>query len=229
LLLGPLLRHVGRETATIWVEVDKSCRVRILDSEEATFEVAGHHYALVRVEGLSEGTITEYTVELDGEQVASFRNAWSCGTSTAASVPCMFSHLGRDGFEGRTADFENLLDVIRHAGMAVLWIDNQSGCKGVCERVASFSTAGTQDPALCADGECSDEVMLQGLDARIAALPAAQRARGVVLVRPLTTGDREDWTRLWTAYLVFYETELKAAQYDLNWARLFDPAEVYGR
>jgi lipid A ethanolaminephosphotransferase len=34
--------------------------------------------------------------------VVSFRNAWSCGTSTAASVPCMFSHLGRDDFEGRT-------------------------------------------------------------------------------------------------------------------------------
>ncbi len=122
------------------------------------------------------------TPELAREQVATFRNAWSCGTSTAASVPCMFSHLGRDGFEGRTADFENLLDVIRHAGMAVLWIDNQSGCKGVCERVASFSTAGTQNPVWCADGECFDEVMLQGLDARIAALPAAQRARGVVVV-----------------------------------------------
>ena len=24
---------------------------------------------------------------------------WSCGTSTAASVPCMFSHLGREGFD----------------------------------------------------------------------------------------------------------------------------------
>jgi lipid A ethanolaminephosphotransferase len=94
----------------------------------------------------------------------------------------MFSHLGRDGFENRTANFENLLDVIQHAGMAVLWIDNQSGCKGVCERVASFSTVGTQDPALCAGGECFDEVMLRGLDARIATLPAAQRARGVVVV-----------------------------------------------
>ncbi|BCW87838.1 hypothetical protein sos41_09690 [Alphaproteobacteria bacterium SO-S41] len=54
-------------------------------------------------------------------------------------------------------------------------------------------------------------------------------ARGVVMVRPLTTGDRDEWARLWTAYLVFYETTLKEAQYDLNWARLFDPAEpVFG-
>jgi GNAT superfamily N-acetyltransferase len=58
---------------------------------------------------------------------------------------------------------------------------------------------------------------------------AVTTARGKVAVRPLTTGDRDAWTRLWTAYLVFYETELKAAQYDLNWARLFDPAEpVFG-
>lgn len=69
LLLGPLLRHVGRETATIWVEVDRSCRVKILDTEETTFEVCGHHYALLRIGGLGEGTSTEYTVHLDGEQV----------------------------------------------------------------------------------------------------------------------------------------------------------------
>jgi len=69
LLLGPLLRHVDRETATIWVEVDQSCRVKILQVEETTFEVSGHHYALVCIGGLVEGTSTEYTVELDGEQV----------------------------------------------------------------------------------------------------------------------------------------------------------------
>jgi phosphodiesterase/alkaline phosphatase D-like protein len=69
LLLGPLLRHVGRETATIWVETDESCRVKILDAEEVTFEVSGHHYALVCVDGLEVGSCTEYTVELNGEQV----------------------------------------------------------------------------------------------------------------------------------------------------------------
>jgi lipid A ethanolaminephosphotransferase len=122
------------------------------------------------------------TPELARGQVASFRNAWSCGTSTAASVPCMFSHLGRRGFEARSADHENLLDVVRHAGLGVVWVDNQAGCKGVCERVASYSTSDTPDPALCRDGECLDEVLLQGLDQRIAALPAPQRARGVVVV-----------------------------------------------
>lgn len=120
--------------------------------------------------------------EIERAQVASFRNAWSCGTSTAASVPCMFSNLTRDKFEDRKTGFEGLLDVLQRAGLAVLWVDNQSGCKGVCERVPSVSTADLKDPKLCAGGECLDEIMLQGLDERIAALDAARRARGVVVV-----------------------------------------------
>ena len=122
------------------------------------------------------------TPELERAGVASFRNVWSCGTSTAASVPCMFSHLGRDGFERRTSEVEGLLDVLQRAGLAVLWVDNQSGCKGVCDRVPHVSTAQGSDPRLCPGGECLDEVMLEGLDRRIDALPAGQRARGVVVV-----------------------------------------------
>ena len=122
------------------------------------------------------------TPELARENVASFRNAWSCGTSTAASLPCMFSHLGRAGFEARTGNYENLLDVLQRAGLAVLWLDNQSGCKGICERVPHADTAALQDPLLCSDGQCLDGVLLKDLDARIAALPADRRARGVVLV-----------------------------------------------
>lgn len=114
--------------------------------------------------------------------IVSAHNAWSCGTSTAASLPCMFSHLGRDGFEGRKNNFENLLDVLHHAGLAVLWVDNQSGCKGVCDRVAQASTSRDTDPELCPAGECSDTIMLKDLEQRIAALPAEQRARGTVVV-----------------------------------------------
>jgi lipid A ethanolaminephosphotransferase len=120
--------------------------------------------------------------ELGKLPVVSWRHAWSCGTNTAASVPCMFSHLGREGFSARQANHENLLDVAQRAGLAVLWLDNQAGCKGVCSRVPTVETSNLKDPALCADGECWDPIMLQGLDARIAALPAAQRDKGVLLV-----------------------------------------------
>lgn len=117
------------------------------------------------------------------KELVSAGNAWSCGTSTAASVPCMFSHLGKSGYEGRSANFESLIDVLHHAGLAVLWLDNQSGCKGVCDRLGDTNTANLKDPELCAHkGECLDRIMLKDLDARIAALPAEQRQRGTVVV-----------------------------------------------
>lgn len=118
---------------------------------------------------------TPRLAELD---VLSFRAVTSCGTSTAASVPCMFSVFGKAVFEAESRPHENLLDVLQHAGLAVLWVENQSGCKGVCERV-QFSHPGA---TTCRDGECLDEALLHGLDERIAALPAARREKGIVVV-----------------------------------------------
>ena len=97
-------------------------------------------------------------------------------------MPCMFSHLGKEEFEARKNNYESLIDVLHHAGLAVLWIDNQSGCKGVCERVPQALTKELQHPTLCKGGECFDEIMLQQLDERIQALPAERRAKGVVVV-----------------------------------------------
>ncbi|MES3013627.1 MAG: phosphoethanolamine--lipid A transferase, partial [Pseudomonadota bacterium] len=138
------------------------------------------------------GYARQTTPELERESVISQRDAWSCGTSTAASLPCMFSHLGRTGFEARGHDFENLLDVLQHAGLAVIWLDNQSGCKGVCARVPSVSTV----TAACPGDECPDGVLLEGLDERIAALPAERRARGVVVVmHPMGSHGPAYWRR----------------------------------
>jgi len=120
--------------------------------------------------------------ELSKENIVSLKGVMSCGTSTATSVPCMFSHLGKEQFEARKNNFESLIDVLNHAGLAVLWIDNQSGCKGVCERVPQALTKELQHPTLCKNGECFDEIMLQKLDDRIQALPAERRAKGVVIV-----------------------------------------------
>lgn len=121
--------------------------------------------------------------------VISFREVSSCGTSTAASLPCMFSHLGRKQFERRERDSENLLDLVQRSGMAVLWLDNQAGCKGLCKRVptakaidAAPGRAAAPGAQLCQDGECLDEALLVGLDARLAALPTERRERGVLLV-----------------------------------------------
>jgi lipid A ethanolaminephosphotransferase len=122
------------------------------------------------------------TPELAKENIISLKGVMSCGTSTATSVPCMFSHLGKEEFEGRKNNYESLIDVLNHAGFAVLWIDNQSGCKGVCERVPQALTKELKHPTLCKNGECFDEIMLHELDQRVQALPADRRAKGVVVV-----------------------------------------------
>ena len=122
------------------------------------------------------------TPKLAQEKVVSLRGVTSCGTSTAASLPCMFSHLGREGFDSRKHNYENLLDVLQRAGLAVLWIDNQAGCKGLCDRVHSASTTQLKASPWCDGGECHDEVMLDKLAERLNKLPAEQRSKGVVLV-----------------------------------------------
>jgi hypothetical protein len=74
LVLGPLLRHVGERTATVWVETEQPCEVHVSCDERGpfsarTFTVHGHHYALVEVDGLEPGSATPYEVSLDGEKV----------------------------------------------------------------------------------------------------------------------------------------------------------------
>jgi lipid A ethanolaminephosphotransferase len=114
--------------------------------------------------------------------LVNYANVQSCGTNTQVSLPCIFSALSREQGGDKTAQQENLLDVLQRAGLAVLWLDNQSVCKGVCDRVPNTTTRELSLPGLCEGGECFDAAMLQGLDERIAALDPARRARGVVLV-----------------------------------------------
>ncbi|MDX6563554.1 MAG: hypothetical protein QOD65_3368 [Gaiellales bacterium] len=66
LVLGPLLRYTGSTQATVWVETDAPCEVAVLDARERTFCVEGHHYALVVLRDLDEGSVRPYEVELDG-------------------------------------------------------------------------------------------------------------------------------------------------------------------
>ncbi len=111
-----------------------------------------------------------------------FSNVSSCGTNTQTSVPCMFSPQGRETFDGGDTHQENLLDVLQRAGLAVLWLDNQSGCKGVCDRVPHADTRNLNLPDICPDGECFDEAMLRALPDELARLDPERRARGTVVV-----------------------------------------------
>jgi len=65
-VVGPLLRYVDHDSATVWVETDRSCEVEVLGHREPTWEVHGHHYAVVVLRGLERGAPTPYDVRLDG-------------------------------------------------------------------------------------------------------------------------------------------------------------------
>jgi phosphodiesterase/alkaline phosphatase D-like protein len=66
LVVGPLLRYVGETEATIWVETDAECEVEVLGQRTRTFCVAGHHYAIAALAGLSPSEAYPYEVALDG-------------------------------------------------------------------------------------------------------------------------------------------------------------------
>ena len=70
ILVGPLLRYVGTTTATVWVETSVATEVTVLEHRTNTFQVEGHHYALVLLENLEPASVTSYEVHLDG------RRAW---------------------------------------------------------------------------------------------------------------------------------------------------------
>jgi hypothetical protein len=69
LLLGPMLRYAGSESATFWVEASAACEVEILGRRASTFAVEGHHYALLLVDDLIPGSVTPYDVRLDDRHV----------------------------------------------------------------------------------------------------------------------------------------------------------------
>lgn len=99
------------------------------------------------------------------QDVISFSHATSCGTSTEVSLPCMFSPFGRAHYdEEKILTHESLLHVLARAGFKVLWRDNQSGCKGVCDGLPIEQLDHASIEALCAEGQCLDEVLLHGME-----------------------------------------------------------------
>ncbi|MBE7188030.1 alkaline phosphatase D family protein [Jatrophihabitans endophyticus] len=92
LLVGPVLRYVGTTDATVWVETDEPCEVSVTvggaTHADRTWTVAGHHYALVIVDGLAAGSSAPYEVRLDGT------TAWPAPGSTrpASQIRTLSDH-----------------------------------------------------------------------------------------------------------------------------------------
>ena len=111
--------------------------------------------------------------ELSQLDILNFTQASSCGTQTSVSVPCMFSGMPRKQYnESLASHREGLLDIAQRAGYQVTWIDNNSGCKGTCDRIKNYISP-KDDPryqAWCDHGECRDEVLLNALKDYLATL-----------------------------------------------------------
>lgn len=113
------------------------------------------------------------------KDVIYFTNVRSCGTSTAVSLPCMFSDLGEIGFNpAKARNRDNLIDVLTRTGIDVIWLDNNTGCKDLCNRATFESLASSNDSSLCDDNECLDEVLVKALKER---LPGLQRDTVLIL------------------------------------------------
>lgn len=115
--------------------------------------------------------------QLSKENIISLTNMSSCGTSTGVSVPCIFSPAGRANFDTDSAgNRENLLDVLTHAGVNVLWRDNNTGSQGVADRIEYQDYTRADLNPVC-DTECRDEGMLSGLQDYI-----SSRKNGDILI-----------------------------------------------
>ena len=167
---GPIeIKPLGRDAKIIKKSTDKP-KVVILVVGEATraknFSYNGYH--------------RETTPQLKNEEIINFPNVSSCGTSTAVSVPCMFSFYNRKDFTYKKGRYtENVLDILHHTKeVSILWKENNSDSKGVALRVPFKYYKNTFYNKSCIEGECRDEGMLADLKEFI----ATQQGKDVLIV-----------------------------------------------
>lgn len=105
-----------------------------------------------------------------------FTEVSSCGTSTAISVPCMFSDLGREGFSPQRARArDNLIDILGKAGWERRWYGNNTSCKGVCRDVTESRADPRAHPQFCKPGQpCMDGAMFEDFGRGLGALASRQ-------------------------------------------------------
>lgn len=113
-----------------------------------------------------------------------FKDAHSCGTATAVSVPCMFSGMPRTSYDSRLASHrEGLLDIAQRAGYNVTWIDNNSGCKGACDRVHQYQIPENLKAKYCKPtGECDDEILVDSLESYVSTIPKEDKRPQLVVL-----------------------------------------------
>ncbi len=100
---------------------------------------------------------------LEKQNIQNFSDAYSCGTYTAVSVPCMFTLSEYKKYNAHESKFqENLLDLIKSSNIETVWIGNNSSCKHVCDRVKTIDYVDKDSRNYIGYG-VHDEVVIDGL------------------------------------------------------------------
>jgi lipid A ethanolaminephosphotransferase len=96
---------------------------------------------------------------LERRNITNYSNAYSCGTLTKISVPCMFFMGDYNSFSVDVARNQfNLLDIISQSKSGVTWVENNSGCKHVCDRIDTIELTNNLNK------ENYDEVLVPYID-----------------------------------------------------------------
>ncbi len=110
------------------------------------------------------GYVRDTDIDMHSVPLVNFSHVSSCGTNTATSLPCMFSNRGRKAYDEGDAKYsENLLDVLMRGGYDVVWLDNNTGSKGLAKRGRERHLANGDDPKQCNADGCYDQVLLDAL------------------------------------------------------------------
>ena len=113
----------------------------------------------------ANGYSRETNMFTQDQGLISFQSVESCGTATAVSVPCMFSRMSQQSFDDRKVRYQdNVIDVLSHAGINILWLENDGGCKGVCDRVETWTYNSNTDSPWCESEFCDDLILLDEFD-----------------------------------------------------------------
>lgn len=157
----PVARPLGTDAhpGTALAAVDKPVLLVIFAGETARAQNFGLN-----------GYARDTTPGLRARGVINYADTTACGTSTAVSLPCMFSRLSQADYS-RAAFLaeENLLDVLGHAGLAVEWHDNNTGDQRIATRTGWAQVDATLAPDAC-KVECTDEAFLPLIADRLATI-----------------------------------------------------------
>lgn len=153
-LSTPLEYHQLGTDAKLTTAIDKKPELLVLVVGETARAMNYQFYGYQR-------PTNQYTNKYN---VVAFQDFTSCGTATAVSLPCMFSRLDRQHYDHPQAMAQdNLIDVIKHAGIDVYWFDNDSGCKGVCKHVKNLTLPHAKNLKDCDGRFCFDQVLINKL------------------------------------------------------------------